>query len=244
MLAARLARVLRDAPTIVLLVATNLVPLVGVAFAGWHLGTVLVLYWLENGLIGLVTVARLLLAALAPLSPSAGGAQRPSSSAHLRQIAGSAGMIPFFIVHYGVFWIVHGVFVFAFFGGSVPLGPDLPAENAIGTTGIDPAAVVTGLIGLAIYHVVAFIYFDVRRGETRGRTPEQLMFATYPRLIVLHLTIILGAFVVAETGQPIAALALLVVLKTALDLGAQLLGRGLFQPQGRWRGGLETRGGP
>ena len=41
----------------------------------------------------------------------------------------------------------------------------------------------------------------------------------YPRLVVLHLTIIFGALLVAQTGQPIAALALLVVLKIALELG-------------------------
>jgi hypothetical protein len=38
-----------------------------------------------------------------------------------------------------------------------------------------------------------------------------------------------GAFIVSATGQPIAALAFLVVLKTILDLAAHLFGKGAFR---------------
>src|SRR4051812_25735615 len=61
-----LMRRLLAAPTAVLLVASNLVPLAGVAFGGWRLGSVMVLYWLENGIVGIVTVARLLLVTFGP----------------------------------------------------------------------------------------------------------------------------------------------------------------------------------
>jgi hypothetical protein len=46
---------------VVLLVA-NLIPLVGVLFFGWSLLTILVLYWLENGIVGLWNLPRILLA--------------------------------------------------------------------------------------------------------------------------------------------------------------------------------------
>jgi hypothetical protein len=39
---------------------------------------------------------------------------------------------------------------------------------------------------------------------------------------VLHLTIILGAFVIGAFGTPIAALVLLVGLKTLIDVGLHL----------------------
>lgn len=60
-----------------------------------------------------------------------------------------------------------------------------------------------------------------------------MLFAPYPRLIVLHLTIVVGAFLVIGTGQPIAALILLVVLKLALDVGTQVVGRRGFGALGR-----------
>ena len=48
------------------------------------------------------------------------------------------------------------------------------------------------------------------------------MFAPYGRLVVLHMTIIFGGMAIAFTGAPAAAVAILVVLKTALDVGFHL----------------------
>jgi hypothetical protein len=44
------------------------------------------------------------------------------------------------------------------------------------------------------------------------------MFQPYGRLVILHITIIFGAFAVIGLGQPVALVALLVILKTAVDL--------------------------
>ena len=48
------------------------------------------------------------------------------------------------------------------------------------------------------------------------------MFAPYGRLVVLHVTIIVGAVVISVTGAPEAAIVVLVLLKIALDLGLHL----------------------
>ena len=44
------------------LIVANAIPLVGVAFFGWSLWTILVLYWVENGIVGFWTVPKILLA--------------------------------------------------------------------------------------------------------------------------------------------------------------------------------------
>jgi hypothetical protein len=217
--APRLPRFLREVPTVGLLVASNLIPLAGVALWGWHLGTVMVLYWLENGIVGVLNIPRMALAALAAeersgLTPASG-----ADFVRLLRVAGRMSMIPFFIAHYGIFWVVHGVFVFALFAGAEPFGKAATSASATATAGVDPLAVATGAVGLALYHIVAFAYWDVYRGEARRQTLDDVMFSPYPRLVVLHVTIIVGAILVAETGQPIAALALLVILKTVIDLG-------------------------
>lgn len=41
------------------LVAVNIVPLVGVAFWGWSLMLILVLYWIESGIVGLINVFKI-----------------------------------------------------------------------------------------------------------------------------------------------------------------------------------------
>jgi hypothetical protein len=48
------------------------------------------------------------------------------------------------------------------------------------------------------------------------------MAAPYGRLVILHVTIILGGMAIALTGAPAAAVLVLVLLKTALDLGFHL----------------------
>ena len=57
------------------------------------------------------------------------------------------------------------------------------------------------------------------------------MFAPYRRLVALHLTIIFGAMAVVFTGAPAAAVAILVGVKTLLDLGLHLAEhRGVTSP--------------
>ena len=48
------------------------------------------------------------------------------------------------------------------------------------------------------------------------------MAAPYGRLVVLHLTILFGGMAIAFTGASTFAVLILVVLKTALDLGLHL----------------------
>ena len=48
------------------------------------------------------------------------------------------------------------------------------------------------------------------------------MFAPYGRLVVLHVTILVGAVFISVTGAPEAAIVVLVLLKIALDLGLHL----------------------
>ena len=48
------------------------------------------------------------------------------------------------------------------------------------------------------------------------------MTQPYGRLVIMHLTILLGAFVSIFLGTPLGSLLVLVVLKTALDLAFHL----------------------
>jgi hypothetical protein len=208
-----------------LLVITNLIPLAGVLWLGWDLMLILALYWAENGIVGVINILKILTAEGQPpenLPVSVNG--RPATS--LTRL-GTAG---FFCVHYGIFWIVHGFFVFTFvpamtgmgsFGGAFdpsspgPAGPVGPLGG--GFPGL-PDLLLAGVAGLAISHGVSFWTNYLGRGEYRRLSPAEVMAQPYGRLVILHLTIILGAFVSIFLGTPIGSLLVLVVLKTALDL--------------------------
>lgn len=208
--AAELYRTTSSERAIVALVAANLIPLVGVLFFGWSLHTILILYWLENGIVGFWNVPKIALAEGPIVQPPAGGRTTPA-------IPGAgiarAAIIPFFIFHYGMFWTVHGIFVFvlpSFGGRSASFG------------GIDWSAILIGAIALFISHGASFFTNYLGRGEYRTTSPASQMGAPYARVVVLHLTILFGAFAVALIGAPIAALLIMVMLKTGIDLALHL----------------------
>ena len=211
----------------------NAIPLFGVLFLGWNVWSILVLYWLENGIVGVVNVLKMARAQGPDTTDRRAIAQNPVPS------GSKFALIPFFVIHYGLFWFVHGIFVFTLplFGGMFqqgispgidgefpipgqgPLGGLLPGPASIG---LDGDAILFGAIALAISHGLSFWWNFLRGGEFRRVSAAGLMFAPYGRLVALHLTIIVGAIAVATTGAPAAAVAILVVLKTALDLGLHL----------------------
>ncbi len=194
-------------PIVSLLIA-NLIPLVGVVLWGWDLWTILALYWAENGIIGIFNVAKILRAEGDPALPVGGasGSVRPLIG------CGRFAMAGFFVVHYGLFWLGHGVFVLyvlpAFGGTGVPFDGIAADRNLV----------LYGAIGLAISHGISFWFNYIGRGEYRRASAARLVGAPYARVVVLHLTIILGAFVSVFLGSPIGALIVLVLLKTGLDL--------------------------
>ncbi len=221
--------------SIAVLIAFNLVPLVGVLVGRWTVATLLVLYWVENGIVGILNVPKILLAdgpvtagTTDPLGRSIGSTR--ISPAMRVPIAG------FFVIHYGIFWLVDGVFVWtlpAFFAARPELGAgalpglDPNALPGLGATGfpalasaasVDGSAVLWGSIGLAISHGLSFVVNYLGRGEYRKVSATQQMGRPYGRLVILHLAILFGAFISLTIGSPIGALLVLVVLKTAIDV--------------------------
>lgn len=186
-----------------MLVAANLVPLAGVLFFGWTVFATLLLFWLENVVVGAFNIARML--AAQPQSPA--------------MWALKLFLIPFFVFHYGMFVTVHGVFVLTLFGGVAGRGFPTPATfaHAIQAAGIAPAA-----WGLALSHGVSFAFNYIGAGQYRTAQLQALMMRPYGRVMVLHVVILVGGFLVATLGSPLLPLALLVVLKTGLDLFGHL----------------------
>jgi uncharacterized protein DUF6498 len=185
-------------------VAANLVPLAGVLFFGWSVFATLLLFWVENAIVGAFNVLRMLVA-----QPQIGA-----------MWAVKLFMIPFFTFHYGMFVTVHGIFVLTLFGGGVA-SRGFPTSatfiHAVQLAGIAPAA-----WGLALSHAVSFAFNYIGAGQYKSALVPALMFRPYGRVMVLHIVILGGGFLVATLGSSLLPLALLVVLKTGLDLFAHL----------------------
>src|SRR6059036_3637946 len=88
-------------PSALALLLANAVPLLGVLFSHWTVFVVLLLYWCENVVVGAFNVLRMVCA-------------YPQVSIAW---VGKLFVIPFFMVHFGMFTFVHGMFVLSLFGG-------------------------------------------------------------------------------------------------------------------------------
>ena len=199
---------------LVALIVANLIPLAGVLFLGWSVWQILIVYWLENGIVGLYNILKM------QKAEGTGFASTASYRINGRSPVGDgkAVLIPFFCLHYGIFWAVHGLFVLMLplFGASMTGG-----ESSFGTTP-DPTVLVVAVIALFISHGLSYAFNFIGGGEYERVSAAQQMGKPYGRLVVLHVTIIIGAIAISITGAAIAALAVLVLLKIALDVGLHL----------------------
>lgn len=188
-------------PSAVVLVLANLVPLYGVLLLDWPVLPLIVLYWLENVIVGALNALRML--TLDPLDPLLW--------------AGKLFFVPFFCMHYGMFTVGHGVFVFTLFGDEASHGGGLVDLDAwlaqVGALGLWwPAA------ALLASHAFSVGWNWFWRGEFRLGSLKTLMTQPYRRIVVLHLTIIFGGGAAMALGSPAWALVLLLALKIAMDL--------------------------
>jgi uncharacterized protein DUF6498 len=195
----------RDISTLALLVA-NAAPLFGVLFLHWQIFPLFIVYWLENLIVGLFNVLRI-------------------------AFAGPRGRIPWyrklvliavFCLQYGFFNFCYGMFVFGSLGlvyGESKLLTASPAELAAHAAGaVGRYGLGFAILSLVISHAVSFKVNDIDGGEALRATPKRLMIHPYSRIIVFHMTIMIGLLLMFALGSPVFLLATLVVIKTAMDL--------------------------
>lgn len=187
-------------PPILLVLLLNLVPVAGVLWLGWSPLQLLLIYWVENVVVGLVNYAKL-----------------RGYEAHGRSEASPFRISNFFAMHYGMFTLVHGIFAVIV---GVVFAPAATAEPAVSQ---DWWSFWGATFGLSVLHLGDYLRWRETEGWTRASADAQ-MFAPYGRIIVMHLTILGGVFVLVQTGAPVAYIALLAVLKTIIETGWALMG--------------------
>ncbi len=202
-------------PTVIILILANLPPIYGVLFLNWEVFPNLLLFWTENVIIGVFNILRM--AMCSPASPG-------------RWVA-KVFMVPFFTVHYGIFTLVHGILIFALFGGFAFKETEIPDLTALWQI-IGNYNLMWGFLSLFLSHGVSFVINYINKGEYKQASLSGLMMQPYERIVILHLTVVFGGLLVSALGSPVAGLLLLVVLKMLVDTLAHLklhigIGRGV-----------------
>jgi hypothetical protein len=201
---------LRPEIALAAMVLANLIPLFGVLFLDWDVGSLVVLYWSENLVIGGYTILKMLL--------KARGSKR--------------FLVLFFTLHYGGFCAIHGFFVLQLtrFAGEDwvhPAAASWPGPLAIIQMFLNlaqqllaaaPREFLLACLALVVSHGVSFVLVYLGQREYEHTTMSELMNAPYRRIAVLHIAIIAGGFLVAKLGSPLGLLVALVALKIGMDI--------------------------
>lgn len=180
----------------VFLILANAIPILGIFLFGWDAVTILVLYWLESVIIGALNVIKIL-------------SVRTSEDAPKLFFLGNLFIAAFFSVHYGIFTMVHGIFLKEVFGAEY-IFTGLMAGGPILWTALS----------FLLSHLFSMVVNFYGKAEYLGRQPTAQMFTPYGRVFVMHFVILLGGFAVQLLGNPFFAVIMLIVLKTAIDLVA------------------------
>jgi hypothetical protein len=200
------------------LIAANAIPVFGVLFAGWDAFNIVLLYWAENIAVGFYNILKM-------------------AFVRMKDPKGHSGklfMIPFFVLHFGGFTGIHGVFVLTMFrksGGEFMNRVNWPCFLAFvqillnvmrEAYSVMSPNMRLAMLALFISHGVSFFYNYLIKGEYARTDLGRLMGAPYARVVVMHVAIIAGGFFSMAFGSPAALLFVLVVLKTIIDVELHL----------------------
>lgn len=191
-------------PSVLFLIAINMLPLIGVFLWNWDIGFLMLIYWMETVVIGLFNIPKLLM--------SRGG--RGDDPWWLIWL-GNLFLTGFFIVHYGMFNFGHFMFLSSLF--------DMPSVSR---------DVVIVVAGLSLSHTFSFFINWIGKREFETVPVNDQMFKPYGRVVIMHVAILLGGFaLVSGEGRAIAPLILLIALKTLSDLMAHAVSHGWIRNQ-------------
>ena len=193
-------------PSSITLVLANLVPLAGVLLLDWQVFDILMLYWAENVVIGIVNVLRMGLC---------GKTEKWF-------------LIPFFIVHYGLFCFGHLAAVTAIFSEATGTGTAWQYFFGLPISEAWKSPLWIAILAITASHLFSFFGNFIAGDEYRRTSVAELMQRPYGRIIVLHVAIIIGAALIQWLGSPVMMLVALIAAKIAMDLRWHLSERQKF----------------
>lgn len=194
------------------------VPAVGFFGAGWSMGTLLLLYWLETILVTLVVSVLILRHRRATRKADHWRSEYTVTTTRKGRTTTRTGNTTFlkgFLAVMVPFTAAHGVFVllFAFLVFPQALGAETrPSLESVGG----------GMVAIGIFLLAGLLLDLPGIGERPFTWVDRQAQRAQGRMFVTHLTIIFGAAAMGMFEAPVAFLAVFVVLKSLLDLGGML----------------------
>ncbi|OYW42989.1 MAG: hypothetical protein B7Z38_03160 [Rhodobacterales bacterium 12-64-8] len=190
-------------PLVIVGLVVDLFPIYGVIAFGWNAVPLVMLYWMENIIAGVMTLPRIFISGA---TFGAGG------------LAMGTFLSAFFVFHYGLFCAVHGTFLMLFIamgnGTMTEQEPIMMDVFGMFNFGMNSGLHVDWFVyAIIAFQVLVFVWEFLIKGEWKNTNPMVEMFAPYGRIIVLHFAIFAGAGALFVLGQPIVGVLALIVFR-------------------------------
>lgn len=181
--------------SLIALVVMGVIPIWGLLYFDWNAGQVIVLFWIESLIVGVFTWLRV-----------RDAERNPDSRAEPFQVSS------FFLMHYGLFWLVHGVLTW------VLLLVFLPSSDGGWRNIAQDSNVWKAVMGLLLLQTMVYWREWARPQAWRGADPSQEIFRPYGRVMALHLAVLIGFWIAAFAGGGREVAIILCVIKLVVDL--------------------------
>ncbi|MCX7641742.1 MAG: DUF6498-containing protein [Elusimicrobiales bacterium] len=200
-------KILYHNPSIIFLILSNVFPLYMIYKLEWKLSDIIILYWAESGIIGFFTILKII------FSKSNG------ILSYIFKILFSL----FFIFHFGGFMIIHALFLSLFFLGGFTKSLYI---FDIFIAKID--SLLLGFFFLFISHMFSFLWNFFIKNEKEKTEFLKQMISPYDRILVMHVTILVGGFLISITHTNKTFLIIFVIMKILVDLKYHIKQHNLF----------------
>jgi hypothetical protein len=202
--------------SVISLIFANLIPLFGILFLGWDLFSIMILFWIESAVIGFYAILKMIISPI--INQTEAFNILPRSALIVISLIQKIVLVPFFILHYGGFMMVHLFFIFTFFKPSnfFDAGPLISFSKLMPLV----YPMIIAIIALFISHGISFYNNFIKKQEYKKLNLNESMFDPYKRIIIMQVTLIIGAFLVTLFNLPAMMAGLLVFLKIIVDLKA------------------------
>jgi len=164
----------------------------------------MLLFWLENVIIGVVNAVKTLVA-IPVILPNEG-------KAVLRLV---------FLRSLRIFTFVHSVFIFIFFGGILSGNRDF-SDISIMMKILHFHEFTLMALRLFVSHVISFALNYIEEREYKKTTLMKLMMQQYGRIVIVRIALLGGAFLIMILNVSVVSLVMLIFLKIILDVRAHI----------------------
>lgn len=198
---------LKTNPTALILVVSNLMILVLALILEWSLLGIIMTYWVENVIIGVLNIPKIIMA-------------KKQHPGHRPDTIWSKIMtIIFFCFHYVVFGALHLFIIALLFSNDEATVPiHVRIINSL------ESVEIIGVALLFMSHTISFIYNYIKKKEYKKVSPFAQMLKPYIRILIVHGYIFLGGYVLLFFDNAmIIMLILFVLIKTLIDMMSHLM---------------------